>query len=365
MRGLRWGALVVAAGGLLAGCLPPEPAPPPPPPVVTEAPTPLPPPSPPPAPPPPGRTDQIVYVGAGGIWTMHPDATGVHQLTDDDGFQPEVSRDGQKIAYVRSFPTVSNPGLISYTHIWVMNADGSDQHEVFVAPPISAPCGAICIPPYQQAPDTIRDQSPSWSPDGTEIAFIRHPVNLVDGGVLVMNSDGTGVTRLIVRDPNDEDRFVDDAWSPDGATIAASHDYICGSQHIQMYAANGSGATGELLGLRNCGDNTTNDDNPNWSADSTRIAFNGVPNLDGMMDNGPIGVNGTWLANLSRPPDPILLAPASPFPAPSSNPSYSPDGTRIAFGRNGTIWTMKAIPGFEGSDQDDTHVAGSDPSWGP
>ena len=127
MRGFRWIVLAVAAGGLLAGCLPPEPAPPPPPPpppVVVEQP-------PPPPAPPPGRTDQIVYVGAGGIWTMHSDATGVHQLTSDGGFQPEVSRDGQKIAYVRSFPSVTHPGS-TYTHIWVMNADGSDQHELFV-----------------------------------------------------------------------------------------------------------------------------------------------------------------------------------------------------------------------------------------
>ena len=47
------------------------------------------------------------------------------------------------------------------------------------------------------------------------------------------------------------------------------------------------------------------------------------------------------------------------------NPSFSPDGTRIAFVRGGTIWTMKAIAGLEGTDQDDTHVAGSDSSWGP
>jgi Tol biopolymer transport system component len=304
-------ALALATGGLLAGCVPPEPPPPP-----------------------PGRTDQIVYVGAGGIWTMHSDATGVHQLTNDGGFQPEVSRDGQKIAYVRSFPSVTSPGS-TYTHIWVMNADGSNQHEVFVAPPLSSPCGGICVPPFQQAPDTIRDNSPSWSPDGTEIAFNRRPVNLVPGGIYVMNADGTGVTRPIVT--LGEDRFLGDAWSPDGATIAVVYDYVCCSVHIQLYAADGSGGTGELLGPGNPVDSTTTDMKPNWSADSSRIAFTGVPNLDGMWDNGPIGVNGTWLANVARPPNAILLAPAAPSTGAASDPSFSPDGTRVAFARNGTI----------------------------
>ena len=51
--------------------------------------------------------------------------------------------------------------------------------------------------------------------------------------------------------------------------------------------------------------------------------------------------------------------------ATASNPSYSPDGSRIAFARDGFIWSMKAIPGFEGTDQDNLGVPGSDPSWGP
>ena len=83
-----------------------------------------------------GPSDQIVFVSpfgaSGGIWSMHSDGTNVHQLATD-GNQPEVSRDGTKIAYVRTFPRSDGRG--TFTRIWVMNADGSAQHQVYLAPP--------------------------------------------------------------------------------------------------------------------------------------------------------------------------------------------------------------------------------------
>ena len=70
-----------------------------------------------------------------------------------------------------------------------------------------------------------------------------------------------------------------------------------------------------------------------------------------------------WLANTTRPPNTTLLGASAAGVA--GQPSYSPDGTRLAFVRNGRIWTMNAVPGSEGTGQRDTLVPGSDPSWGP
>ncbi len=55
---------------------------------------------------------------------------------------------------------------------------------------------------------------PDWSPDGRRIAFDSDR----DGNfeVYAMNADGSGVTRLTVRDAHD----VGPAWSPDGRRIA-------------------------------------------------------------------------------------------------------------------------------------------------
>jgi Tol biopolymer transport system component len=329
-RGLWWVALLVAAGGLLAGCVPPEPPPPPPPPEVIDPPLP-------PAPPPQHRTDQIVFVGAGGIWTMHSDATEVHQLTHDGGIQPEVSRDGQKIAYTRAFPMPDTPSQ-NYRRIWVMNADGSDQHEVFSVP---------FIDPNKPEPLTgFWDSSPTWSPDGSQIAFIREDGALVPDGIMVMNADGSG-GRLVV--DAHEPRISGLAWSPDGTKIAYSFVFHDSSTHIDLANADGSGSTCCLTG-EHPPFNSARDSEATWSPDSGLIAYYG---------NAALQSPGIWLINADGTNARQLTVGAD------HNPSISPDGTRVAFSRGGTIWSMKVIPGFEGTDQDDSHVAGGDPSWGP
>ena len=102
---------------------------------------------------------------------MHSDGTNVHQLATD-GNQPEVSRDGTKIAYVRTFPR--SDGLGTFTRIWVMNADGSDQHQVYLAPPditLNHPPNPPVV--LTSPPDVVSDSAPSWSPDGSELAILR------------------------------------------------------------------------------------------------------------------------------------------------------------------------------------------------
>jgi TolB protein len=66
----------------------------------------------------------------------------------------------------------------------------------------------------QLTDDPGHDGAPSWSPDGTKIAFIsnRGGNPLVDGtlAIYVMNADGTGVEQLT------NDAAYDAAWSPAG-----------------------------------------------------------------------------------------------------------------------------------------------------
>ncbi|MBT7915447.1 hypothetical protein HN588_16235, partial [Candidatus Bathyarchaeota archaeon] len=74
-----------------------------------------------------------------------------------------------------------------------------------------------------------RERKPTWSPDGTQIAF--------DGGdsfksdIYLVNIDGTGIVRLT--DHPEWDQYP--AWSPDGTQIAFSSDRD-GSTEIYVVA---------------------------------------------------------------------------------------------------------------------------------
>ena len=119
--------------------------------------------------------------------------------------------------------------------------------------------------------------------------------------------------------------------------------------------------SGDLLGIRNGVDGSTIDIHPNWSPDGNRIAFDGRPNIEGRcrcdpndpefgvpgLPPLPIGEPGMWIANATRPPNTLLLGASSAGVA--GQPSFAPDGNRLAFVKNGRIWTMNAVPGSEGT----------------
>ena len=99
---------------------------------------------------------------------------------------------------------------------------------------------------------TSFDSDPSWSPDGTEIAFER--LNNGVRSVFVMNSDGTWVEPLAgVTTSN-----FDPRWSPDGTRIVFS-------ANGTIFITNADGSSGfETLPSFGGGF-------PCWSPDGTKI----------------------------------------------------------------------------------------------
>ena len=98
--------------------------------------------------------------------------------------------------------------------VYVMNADGDEQHNVSNDP------GAA-------------DLNPAWSPDAGRIAFTSDAEGSND--IYVMEADGSDRVN-VTRDPaNDRNA----AWSPDGTLIAFASDR---SGRLQLYATRDDGS---------------------------------------------------------------------------------------------------------------------------
>ena len=65
------------------------------------------------------------------VFTIRRDGTDIRMLTGgpagQNDFYATYSPDGRKIVFARSLPR-------SFPHLWVMNADGSNQHQITHAP---------------------------------------------------------------------------------------------------------------------------------------------------------------------------------------------------------------------------------------
>lgn len=126
------------------------------------------------------------------VYTIESNGQGVRRLTNAEGADedPAWSPDGQKIAFDSDR---DNPD--GGADLYVMNADGSDQHNL-------TNTGAVS------------EVRAAWSPDGARIAFWRF--NQGVDSIVVINADGTGERTLT----GPREHVADPAWSPDGEWIA-------------------------------------------------------------------------------------------------------------------------------------------------
>ena len=116
------------------------------------------------------------------VWVMDSDGQHAHALTTGDAPHdqvPDWSPDGSKIVF--------HAGGFGSGGIWVMNADGSGQHQLSGCGPSDAtPCA------------TGDDWGPTWSPDGKKIVFLRdlQALGTADRPIMVMDADGSGQHRI-------------------------------------------------------------------------------------------------------------------------------------------------------------------------
>ena len=226
--------------------------------------------------------------------------------------------------------SISLSGRIAFDNfddVWTIDPDGTDLTRLTDSP----------------GPDF----DPSWSPDGTRIAFRSERSG--EPEIWVMNADGTEQRRLTAG--------LSPAWSPDGLLIAF---------------AGPSGANGILTIIRPDGRGlrqlrgTEGGEYPSWSPDGTRIAFNAnltgdhvmyVAQADGSRVVGPVGGGEGWQVDWSpdgrfilftshrdyrdpRNPDVYAMRPDGSgvrrlTQRGAQNPAWSPDGEHILFAYGG------------------------------
>jgi len=198
------------------------------------------------------------------------------------------------------------------------------------------------------------DFEPTWSPDGSQIAFI----SFVDRNyyLYIMNSDGSNKRKI-----TNASIYSYPTWSPDGSQIAFTK-YIPGNN-----PANTDICVTDLQGnVTRLTNNDVLDLMPTWSPDGSKIAFISQRDWnDDLLEAGiytmnPNGSNQRRLSNYSR------------F-AYNSYPAWSHDGTKIAYSSfrdpepyPSNLYVMNADGSNETRITNNTEYARIlDPAWSP
>jgi TolB protein len=271
------------------------------------------------------------------IYTIKTDGTELTKLTDDMAivFSPHWSPNGKQIIF-SACPEEEGVGNFD---IFSVNSDGSQLVNL--------------------TNNQADDMNPGWSPDGKQIVFYSNRSGNYE--IYVMNVDGTSIKQLTYNLTDD----TNPQWSSNGSWIAyISTKYLDnGSWYYEIYITNPNGTETTQL---------TKGVKPNWSPDSTNIAFSG--GVNSYIEIFVIKPDGTELKNLSNSsadefdfswsPDSKFIAfvtnrdynteiytvcvdckdnrqiNITNSPENDQKPSWSPDGTQIAFLSDDSVCVM-------------------------
>jgi Tol biopolymer transport system component len=276
------------------------------------------------------------------IYTVRPDGSGLRRLTapptrqelgGDSG--PVWSPNGRRIVFERN---------LTY---W-----GADRFRLAAVPAAGGLARQLTRGPF--------DAMPSYSPDGRRIAFARLTGATVS--LYTIDRRGRHSSRLLA-----DGLDITPAWSPDGKTIAFSRlaDSSLPIDEATLYLADADGSN-----VRGLGQVPIKGVSPAWSRDGRKIAFVSFADRNGSVcpvascpPSGEIYVAGADGTDLTR---------LTTSQADDEHPTWSPDGSRIAFasgfalaGQGHAPWLV-TISVDGGSATRIGHFSGVlDPAWSP
>jgi Tol biopolymer transport system component len=197
------------------------------------------------------------------------------------------------------------------------------------------------------AGDPQEDSNPSWSPDGTRIAFQSNR-NSGELNLWTIDPDGTNAVQLTTN--VNEDRHP--AWSPDGAWIAFDSDRA-GTFDIWLLPVAGDEADAQNLTFGN-----DDDVEPAWSPGGATIYFASSRGDETDFD--------IWRQDVGTG----AATQITSFAEDDRAPAISADGTRLAFASSlnfSTDHIYTTVLGETGVAPltGDVGVTEADPAWGP
>ena len=256
-----------------------------------------------------GVTGLVAYDAASG--TVSP------SVQDVASFGAAVSQDGQSIAFLRS--------VKGHDEIFVSAIDGTGVKQVTGLPgQPGCACGSF---------------DPTWSPDGTQIAFSG--TNDVGKRAIYVLDRATGTVRQLTHETGTSFEMTP-AWSPDGTQIAYARGDVqatpAGSGAIIVSAPRPDGGQDQVV-IEAAGATE-----PTWSPDG-QLAYTAAVN----------GGTALFVTNLDGTAARRLTDGTGDAAA-----AWSPDGTRIAFVRGNEIAVLTVASG-----EVRTLGTGGDPAWSP
>ena len=245
------------------------------------------------------------------IWLVHADGTNLHELApgipaEDGKVAPDISPDGQSVVFSSWGPR---------GRVWSVPIEGGEPVM------LTTDCSG--------AENECFERDPAYSPDGKRVAFVQDLFAAEASSVIGIRDLAAGTVAFIesTRVPRTRSHLHQPSWSPDGTQIAyhldtqGPTDERPTSIRIEIVNVDGTGLR-ELpapAGEAKAGD-------PDWSPDGSLIVFSTMPNREGEGDgNGSTGIftiqpDGTGLTDVCGS---CLQGGIAP--------SWTPDGEHILF----------------------------------